>query len=53
MWMGWEGRMIVCGLGAAMGITVFAYAALAAYVGVLICWKVLTSCLVLREGECR
>ncbi len=45
--------MIACGLGAAMGITLFAYLVLAAYLGVLICWKVLTSSIVLREGECR
>jgi hypothetical protein len=52
-WLGWDGRMIACGLGAAMGITLFAYLVLAAYLGVLICWKVLTSSIVLREGECR
>jgi hypothetical protein len=52
-WLGWEGRMIVCGLGAAMGIATFAYLALAAYLGVLICWKVMTSSLVLREGDYR
>jgi hypothetical protein len=49
-WLGWEGRMIVCGLGAAMGIAMFAYVALAAYLGALICWKVMTSGLGLREG---
>jgi len=52
-WMGWEGRMLSCGLGAAMGIAVFAYIALAAYVGGLICLKILTSCLVVREGDSR
>ena len=52
-WMGWEGRMIVCGLGAAMGIAMFAYVALAAYVGGLVCWKIMTSCLRPREGDCR
>jgi hypothetical protein len=52
-WLGWEGRMIACGLAAAMGITTFAYLALAAYLGVLICWKFMTSCHGLREGDCR
>jgi hypothetical protein len=52
-WMGWEGRMIICGLGAAMGIAVFAYVALAAYVGGLICWKIMTSSLGIREGDRR
>ncbi len=30
-WLGWEGRMLVCGLGAAVGVAMFAYLALAAY----------------------
>ncbi len=33
--LGWDGRMIVAGLGAALGIATFAYLLLAAYVGVL------------------
>jgi hypothetical protein len=52
-WMGWEGRMLICGLGAAMGIGMYAYLALAAYVGGLVCWKILTSSFVLREGDSR
>jgi hypothetical protein len=52
-WMGWEGRMLICGLGAAMGIGMFAYLALAAYVGALVGWKILTSSLVVREGGSR
>ncbi|HEY1617010.1 MAG TPA: hypothetical protein VGG25_05295 [Streptosporangiaceae bacterium] len=52
-WLGWDGRMVACGLGAAMGITLFAYVVLAAYLGALICWKVLTSSIVLREGDRR
>jgi hypothetical protein len=39
-WLGWDGRMIVCGLGAAMGIAMVAYLALAAYLAALLCWKV-------------
>jgi hypothetical protein len=42
--LGWEGRLLVAGLGAAIGIATFAYLALTAYLGVLICLKVMTSC---------
>jgi len=52
-WLGWEGRMIACGLGAAMGIAMFAYAVLTAYVAGLVCWKLVTCCLEFREGERR
>jgi hypothetical protein len=41
--LGWEGRMLVAGLGVLAGLTAFAYAALTAYLGVLICSKVMTS----------
>jgi hypothetical protein len=41
--LGWEGRMLVAGLGVLAGLTTFAYAALTAYLGVLICSKVMTS----------
>ncbi len=34
--LGWEGRMLVAGLGALAGLTTFAYAVLTAYLGVLI-----------------
>jgi hypothetical protein len=40
--MGWEGRMLAAGLGAVLGIATFAYLALAAYLGVLICRQVST-----------
>jgi hypothetical protein len=52
-WMGWEGRMIAVGLGAAMGVAMFAYRALAGYLGWLICCKVRSSYLGLREGDVR
>jgi Family of unknown function (DUF5941) len=42
--LGWEGRMLVVGLGALAGATMFAYAALTAYLGVLICSKIMTIC---------
>jgi hypothetical protein len=51
--MGWEGRMIAVGLGAAMGIATFAYLALAGYLGWLIFAKVRASYLGLREGAVR
>jgi len=40
--LGWEGRMLVVGVGAMIGLTTFAYAALAAYLWVLICSRVIT-----------
>jgi hypothetical protein len=55
--LGWEGRMLLIGAGVAVGIGTFAYLALTAYLGVLICAKIatscLTSCLGLREGDGR
>ena len=48
--LGWEGRMLVAGLGAVLGIGTLAYLALAAYLGVLICRLVLTSSPAAREG---
>jgi hypothetical protein len=50
-WLGWEGRLLLAGLGAAVGIATFAYLALTAYLGVLICAKVVTSCLAPREED--
>jgi hypothetical protein len=47
--LGWEGRMLVTGLGVLIGLATFAYAALTAYLGVLICSKVMTS----RRGVSR
>jgi len=52
-WLGWEGRMLACGLGAAMGIAMFAYLALAVYLAVLVCWKITTGYSGFREGDCR
>jgi hypothetical protein len=49
--LGWEGRMLLMGAAAAAGIGTLAYIALSAYLGWLICTKVLTSCLALREGD--
>jgi len=47
--LGWEGRLLVAGLAAAMGIATFAYLALTAYLGVLICARVVVSSLALQE----
>lgn len=41
-WLGWEGRLLLVGLGAAAGIGTLAYAALAAYLGVLVGAKIVT-----------
>ncbi len=55
--LGWEGRMLFIGAGVAAGIGTFAYLAMTAYLGVLICAKIVTSCLTsclgLREGDGR
>jgi hypothetical protein len=42
--LGWEGRMLVVGLGAMTGLPTLAYGALTAYLGVLVCSKIMTSC---------
>jgi hypothetical protein len=51
--LGWEGRMLLLGAGAAVGIGMLAYLALTAYLGGLICVKVLTSSAWVREGDGR
>jgi hypothetical protein len=51
--LGWEGRMFAAGLGVVLGIATLSYLALSAYLGVLICRKVLTSCLASVEGDRR
>jgi hypothetical protein len=50
-WLGWEGRMLVCGLGAAMGVAMFAYLALAAYLAFLLGSKVVTGYSGSQEGD--
>lgn len=40
--LGWDGRMLVAGFGALLGATMLAYAALTAYLGVLICSQIMT-----------
>jgi len=47
--LGWDGRMLLMGAGVALGIGMYAYLALAAYVGALIGAKVLASCLATPE----
>ncbi|HUA43046.1 MAG TPA: hypothetical protein VMA32_15830 [Streptosporangiaceae bacterium] len=51
--LGWEGRLLLAGLAAAMGIATFAYLALTAYLGVLICAKVVLSSLSPQEENAR
>jgi len=50
-WLGWEGRMLVCGLGAAMGVAMFAYLALAAYLAFLLGSKVVKGYSGSQEGD--
>jgi len=49
--LGWEGRMLLMGAGAAVGIGTFAFIALTVYLVMLICAKVLTNSLRLRKGS--
>ena len=51
--MGWDGRMIAAGLGAALGLATFAYASIAAYLGVLICREIAASLPAAMEGDGR
>jgi hypothetical protein len=48
--LGWEGRLLIAGLAAAMGIASVAYLALTVYFGFLICVKVVTR-FVARQEE--
>ena len=43
--LGWEGRLLIAGLAAAVGIATFAYLALTAYLAALICVRIVTSSL--------
>jgi len=47
--VGWEGRLLIAGLAAAVGIATFAYLALTVYFGFLIGAKVVTSSVARRE----
>jgi hypothetical protein len=49
--LGWEGRMLLAGIAAAIGIATFAYLALTAYLGLLICAKVVTSSQTSQEED--
>jgi hypothetical protein len=51
--LGWEGRMLVVGVGAMLGVPVVAYVALSAYVAVLVIGRVRTSVLAVRTAERR
>jgi hypothetical protein len=51
--LGWEGRMLLMGAGAAIGIGTYAYLILTAYLVVLLGAKVLTSCLGLWAEDVR
>lgn len=47
--LGWDGRILVVGLAALLGFVTFAYLALAAYLGFLLCRAVLSGWLAVRE----
>ena len=51
--LGWEGRLLIAGLAAAMGIATFAYLALTVYFGFLIGAKVVTSFVARQEEPAR
>jgi len=51
--LGWEGRLLIAGLAAAMGIATFAYLALTIYFGFLICARVVTSFVARQEEPAR
>ena len=51
--LGWDGRILVVGFGALLGIVTFAYLALTAYLGWLLCRVSLAGWLAVREGERR
>jgi hypothetical protein len=40
--LGWDGRMLLAGLAAALGVAPFAYAALTGYLWLLFCWDYLS-----------
>lgn len=48
--LGWEGRMLVAGAGALVGIETFTYIALAGYLAVIFGWDSLTRWLAVRDG---
>jgi hypothetical protein len=49
--LGWEGRVLVAGLAAALGIATVGYLALTAYLALLIGAKIVRSCLGPDEGR--
>ena len=51
--VGWEGRLLIAGVAAALGIATFAYLALTVYFGFLICAKVVTSFVARQEEATR
>jgi hypothetical protein len=49
--LGWEGRMLVVGIGAMLGITAVAFVVLSVYVAALVCGRVRTSVLALEAAD--
>jgi hypothetical protein len=49
--LGWDGRMLLAGLAAVIGIVPFAYAALSGYLWLLFFWDFLSGWLSARDGD--
>jgi uncharacterized protein DUF5941 len=49
--LGWEGRLVVVGIAALLGVVTFAYVALAAYLGWLLCRASLSGWVAVKEPE--
>jgi len=49
--LGWDGRLVVVGIAALLGVATFAYLALAAYLGWLLCRASLSGWLAVKEPD--
>jgi Family of unknown function (DUF5941) len=49
--LGWDGRLVVVGIAALLGVATFAYVALAAYLGWLLCRASLSGWLAVKEPD--
>ena len=49
--LGWDGRMLLAGMAAVIGIVPFAYAVLSGYLWLLFCWDFLSGWLSATDGD--
>lgn len=49
--LGWDGRMLLAGAAAAVGVTPFAYASISVYLWLLFCWDFLSGWLASADGD--